>query len=410
METFEKNLEKYAELAVKMGVNVKPGQTLVVNAPIAAADFVRRIVRKAYEAGVKHVHVEWNDDEVTLTKFMLAPDEAFQEYPEWKAKGLEQMAKDGAAFLSIYSPNPDLLKGVDPKRIADSQKAGAKALKNFRDYQMKDKVRWSLVSVPTKEWADKLFPNDSEEEKMSKFWDLIFKVTRVDTEDPVKAWEEHGRKLKEKVDFLNAKKYKKLIYKAPGTDLSIELPEGHIWFGGGSVDATGVPFNPNMPTEEVFTLPHRDGVNGTVSSTLPLNYSGNVINNFSLTFENGRIVDFKAEEGYETLEKLIETDEGAHYLGEVALVPDDSPISNSNVIFYNTLFDENASCHLAIGAAYPSTLEGGTEMSEDELKQHGANTSLTHVDFMIGSAELDIDAVTADGTVEPLFRKGNWAI
>jgi aminopeptidase len=235
-------------------------------------------------------------------------------------------------------------------------------------------------------------------------------VTRADLENPVQAWNEHLQKLEQKLTYLNSKKFKKLHYSAPGTDLSIELPERHVWLGGGLHNAKGTVFVPNIPTEEVFTLPKKDGVNGVVSSTKPLSYNGTIIENFSLTFENGKIVDFKAEKGYETLQKLIETDEGSKYLGEVALVPHHSPISESNVIFFSTLFDENASNHLAIGAAYPTTLENGTSMSKEELAQHGANASLSHVDFMIGSAEMNVDAETSDGQRIPLMRNGDWAI
>jgi aminopeptidase len=410
MSSFEQNLERYAELAVKVGINIQQGQTLVINAPIAAADFVRQTVQKAYNAGAKNVHVEWNDEELTLLKFNNAPDEAFKEYPTWKAKGYEEMAEAGAAFLNIVASNPDLLKGVDPERIANANKAAATAMATYRKYIQSDKVSWSVIAVPTKEWAAKLFPTLNDEEQVEKLWDLIFQATRADLVDSVDAWEKHKSNLTSKVDYLNTKRFKKLHYKAPGTDLSIELPSAHIWAGGNGITEHGIHFVPNMPTEEVFTLPLKEGVNGVVSSTKPLNYGGSLIENFSLTFEKGKIIDFTAEAGYETLKRLIETDEGSHYLGEVALVPHDSPISNTDVIFYNTLFDENASCHLAIGSAYAFTFEGGKKMTKEDLEKNGVNTSLTHVDFMIGSAELDIDAETVDGATEPLFRKGSWVV
>ncbi|HWO96500.1 MAG TPA: aminopeptidase [Bacillus sp. (in: firmicutes)] len=410
MEKFQQNLEKYADLAVRVGVNIQKGQTLVINAPLAAAEFVRKAVKKAYEAGAKNVHVEWNDDEVTRTKYELAPDEAFSEYPLWKAKGYEEMAENGAAFLSITASNPDLLKGIDPNRISAANKASGSAMATFRQYIQADKVSWSVIAVPSKEWAKKVFPQAGEEEAVQLLWEAIFNATRINLADPVQAWKEHDENLHTKADYLNSKHYKKLHYKAPGTDLTVELPDKHIWIGAGSVSEKGQPFMANMPTEEVFTLPLKEGVNGTVTSTKPLSYGGNLIENFTLTFENGRIIDIKAEAGYETLKRLVETDEGSHYLGEIALVPHDSPISQSNIIFYNTLFDENASNHLAIGSAYAFSLEGGKQMSKEELEQHGANTSITHVDFMIGSAEMDIDGELADGTKEPIFRKGNWAI
>jgi len=409
MTNVEQMLDKYAELGVRIGVNIQKGQTLVINAPISAADFVRRVAKKAFEAGAKNVQMEWNDEDLTRIKFDMAPDEAFSEFPMWKANGFEEMAKDGAAFLSIISTNPDLLKGVNPERIATANKTASLAMAKYREYVLSDKVSWSILATPSKVWAAKVFLEGTSDQQVEKLWNAIFSATRIDLEDPVQAWEEHNNNLHSKAKQLNEKKYSKLHYKGPGTDLSIELPEKHRWLGGGGKNEKGYDFIPNMPTEEVFTLPVKEGINGVVASSMPLNYSGNLINNFTLTFEKGKIVNFTAEEGYETLKHLIATDEGSHYLGEVALVPHDSPISNTNIIFYNTLFDENASCHLAIGRAYASCLEGGTKMSKEELAENGANDSLTHVDFMIGSSELDIDGETADGTIEPIFRKGNWA-
>ncbi|WP_440604280.1 aminopeptidase [Bacillus sp. GB_SG_008] len=407
--SFEQTLEKYAALAVNVGVNIQPGQTLNIGAPIESAPFVRLVTKKAYESGAKHVYVDWVDENLTRLKFDLAPEEAFSEFPAWKAHAREELAKEGAAFLSIYAENPDLLKGVDPKRIASANRAAGEAMKTVREYMMTDKVSWCVISVPTTEWAAKVFPDVPEEEQVAKLWDAIFQATRADLENPVQAWNEHNSNLHTKVHYLNDKHYKALYYKGPGTDLTIELPEKHLWVGAGSTNEKDVPFMANIPTEEVFTMPLKTGVNGYVTSKKPLVYAGNVIDNFTLTFENGRIVDFKAEVGEETLKHLVETDEGSHFLGEVALVPHDSPISNTNILFYNTLFDENASCHLAIGNAYAFNLDGGKTMSKEELEDNGANSSITHVDFMIGSAELDIDGITADGTHEPIFRKGNWA-
>ncbi|UAL54052.1 MULTISPECIES: aminopeptidase [Metabacillus] len=409
MTSFQKNLEKYAELAVKVGVNIQKGQTLVINASIDAAEFVRLVVKKAYETGAKHVQVDWNDDEVTRTRFELAPQEAFEEFPEWRAKGLETLAENGAAFMSIVSSSPDLLKGIDSKRIAANSKAAGTALSTYRNYVQADKVSWSVIAVPSEKWAAKVFP-EAGENAVEQLWDAIFKATRTDLEDPVAAWKEHDRSLNSKVEYLNGRKYKKLHYRAQGTDLTIELPEKHLWIGAGSVNEQGNEFMANMPTEEVFTVPEKEGVNGVVASTKPLSYGGNLIDNFSITFEKGRITDVKAEEGEEILKELTATDEGSHYLGEVALVPHDSPISMSNVLFYNTLFDENASNHLAIGNAYAFCIEGGKKMSREELEKNGVNSSITHVDFMIGSAEMDIDGILEDGTSEPLFRKGTWAI
>lgn len=409
MDKFSEILKKYAELAVKTGVNIQKGQTLVINSPIECAKFTRLAAEYAYKAGAKDVHVEWGDEELALIKYMNAPEETFKEFPKWKADGYEELAKNGAAFLSISASNPELLKDVDPKRIAEANKTRSIALKNYREYIMSSKVAWSVVSIPTKAWAKKVFSNLSEEEAVEKLWENIFKIVRVDKNDPVAAWDDHLKNMNEKVEFLNNKKFKKLHFISKDTDLTIELPEKHLWAGGGEYNSKGTYFVANMPTEEVFTLPLKTGVNGKVKSTKPLNYGGNLIDNFILTFKAGRIVDFSAERGYETLKKLIETDEGSHYLGEVALVPYDSPISNSNIIFYNTLFDENASCHLAFGMAYPTCIEGGSEMNEEDLEKAGANTSLNHEDFMIGSADLDIIGETQSGENMHIFKNGNWA-
>ncbi len=409
MSNFQTNLEKYADLAVRVGVNIQKDQSLVVSASIDAAEFVRLIVKKAYEVGAKHVYVDYNDDVVSRTKYELAPDEAFTEFPEWKAKEREILAEQGAAFMSIVSASPDLLKGVDPERISNFQKAAGKAMDKYRQYIQSDKVSWCVLAAPSKQWAAKVFPDAPESEQVDLLWDAIFKAVRADQPDPVAAWKQHDENLHEKVDYLNEKKYHKLHYTAPGTDLTIELPKGHIWVGAGSINEQGHSFMANMPTEEVFTVPLRTGVSGTVAATKPLSFGGNIIDNFSVTFEEGRIVSYKAEEGEDFLKRLVETDEGSHYLGEIALVPHQSPISQSNILFYNTLFDENASNHLAIGSAYAFCIEGGKKMSQDELKEAGLNTSITHNDFMIGSADMNIDGIKEDGTTEPIFRNGNWA-
>ncbi|MEN1967564.1 aminopeptidase [Lentibacillus sp. N15] len=401
--------EKYAELALKTGVNLQKNQALMINAPIEGADFTRVVVRKAYELGAKNVQVNWGDDELTKLYYENASDEVIADYPEWKVKLHDTYVEDGAAVLSIRSTNPDLLKDIDPSRVAKASKAGAVALRNFRQYTMNDRVTWSIISIPTGDWAQKIFPDKSKEDAMESLWKAIVQIVRVDKDDPIAAWEEHNANLKTAREILNKKNYKKLVYKAPGTDLEIELPEGHIWKGGSAVSEKGITFNPNMPTEEVFSLPHKYGVNGTVSSTKPLNYGGSLIDNFSLTFKDGKVIDFKAEQGEETLKHLLETDEGSRRLGEVALVPHESPVSQSGLIFYNTLFDENASCHIALGKAYPTNLEGGASMTAEELDKHGVNDSLSHVDFMIGSEKLDIDGVKADGSTEAVFRNGTWA-
>lgn len=402
--------EKYAELALRKGVNLQKGQALMINSTIEGADFTKIVAKKAYELGAKDVHINWGDDDLTLWKYQHAPDEVLGDYPEWKVKLHDMYAEDGAAVLSIRSTNPDLLKDIDPTKVAMANKAAAQAMTNFRKYTMNDKITWSIISIPTGDWAQKIFPDKSREDAIASLWEAIIKIVRVDQEDPIKAWDEHNETLKTAREILNEKNYKKLIFKAPGTDLEMELPEGHIWKGGSAVSEKGITFNPNMPTEEVFSMPHKYGVNGTVSSTKPLNYGGSLIDNFSLTFKDGKVVDFKAETGQDTLKHLLETDEGASRLGEIALVPHESPVSQSGLIFYNTLFDENASCHIALGKAYPTNVEGGSAMNEEELDKAGVNDSLTHVDFMIGSEKLDIDGVKADGTTEAVFRNGTWAL
>jgi len=409
MENFEEKLEKYAKLLVKTGINIQKGQTLVINAPIKGSDFVKKIAQQAYEAGAKNVHVEYSDEELSLIKYMHAPNEAFREYPKWKADGFAQMAGDNYAFLSLSGSNPDLFKNVDPEKIAAANKAHGEAMAEFRRHISNSTVSWCVAAIATKEWSQKVFPDSSPQEAEMKLWDNIFQATRADTKDPVKAWNGHLEELNQKLAFLNNNPIKSLHYVGKGTDLVVELPENHIWMGGGEDNAKGVYFIANMPTEEIFTMPLKIGVNGYVSSTKPLSYGGNLIDNFTLTFKDGRIVDFSAKEGYQTLAKLIKTDEGSHYLGEVALVAHDSPVSNTNIIFYNTLFDENASCHFAIGSAYPTNIEGGALMDDDELEAHGVNTSISHVDFMVGSPEINIEATMVSGEKKMIFEKGNWA-
>ncbi|WP_274308141.1 aminopeptidase [Solibacillus daqui] len=406
---FERNLANYAELAVKTGVNIQTNQYLYIAASIEAAPFVQKVTKIAYENGAKQVFVDYTDDIIARTRFELAQEDSFDFFPPWKVQEREWLAEQGAAFMSIVSQSPDLLSGIDSNKIASAQKAAGMALNKYRQYVQADKISWTVIAAPSEQWASKVFPDLPKEEQVDALWDAIFKATRSDLENPVKAWAIHNDNLHEKVDYLNEKNYAKLHYTAPGTDLTIELPKGHLWCGAGSVNEKGEEFMANMPTEEVFTVPHKDGVNGYVSSTKPLSYGGNIIDNFKITFENGRIVNVEAEQGEEVLKNLVATDEGSHYLGEVALVPFQSPISQSNILFYNTLFDENASNHLAIGSAYAFCLEGGKTMSREDLLANGLNQSITHVDFMIGSDKMNIDGITAAGTAEPVFRNGNWA-
>jgi aminopeptidase len=409
MYAFERNIEKYAELVVKVGANIQPNQVVIIEAELESAVITRQVVRKAYEAGAKFVQVIWYDDDVTRARFDLAGESSFTYTPEWNARMMEQFAEGGGALIQFRMPDPDLYKGIDPAKVSTAIKTASIARRKFSSYTRNNDIAWCLASTPTKAWAAKVFPNLPEDKQVSAMWETIFKIVRVDTEDPIAAWHDHIKKLKEMQNLLNSKKYVRLQYKAPGTDLSVELPEGHIWLGGGEFNKDGNYFVPNMPTEEVFSMPKRGGVNGTLRSTMPLNLKGAMVDKFAFTLKDGKVVDYTAEVGLEHLKSLLETDEGSSHLGEIALVPYDSPISNLNLIFYTTLIDENASCHFALGNAYPINIDNGTKMTQDELLAHGANTSLSHVDFMVGSAELDIDGELADGTIEPIFRKGNWA-
>ncbi|MFD0588920.1 aminopeptidase [Paenibacillus sp. GCM10027627] len=408
METY---FAKYAELIVRTGVNIQEGQEVYVNgASIEIAPLVRLIAEKAYEAGASNVHVEWIDEKLSRMKYEKASDEVFSHFPEWETAKRNEFVEKGAAFISITSSSPDLLKGIPSDRISAFQKASGQGLKEFRRAIQSDKVSWTVVAAAGTEWAKKVFPDVSESEAVNSLWKAIFDSVRLHSENPVQAWVDHNDTLHQKAEVLNQNHFRSLHYTAPGTDLTVELPDKHIWVAAGSTNQKGFSFMANMPTEEVFTVPQKNGTNGYVSSTKPLSYGGNIIDNFKLTFENGRIVKAEAEVGEEILNKLIEVDDGAHYLGEVALVPHESPISESGILFYNTLFDENASNHLAIGSGYAFNIEGGKTMTPEELEANGVNSSITHNDFMIGSAEMDIDGIKDDGTVVPVFRKGNWAI
>lgn len=402
-------LKKYARLIVKTGINLQPNQTLVINSPIECAEFTRAIAQIAYQEGARDVVMNWKDELSSKIRFLQAPEEVFDEFPEWQKEFYLSYAQKGAAFISVAASDPELLKEVKPERVMKAQKASSTALKEYRERMMSNKNAWCVVSVPTAAWAKKVFSDLSEEAAIEKLWAAIYKTVRVDQENPVAAWEEHKENLKRSMDFLNSHNFKELHYKnSIGTDLRIELPDGHIWLAGSEFTPEGVEFIANMPTEEVFTLPKKTGVNGKVVSSKPLNYNGNLIEDFSLTFKDGKIIEYSAQKGQEILEKLIETDEGSHYLGEVALVPFDSPISNSNILFFNTLFDENASCHLAFGKAYPVCIKDGSDQDKDTLAGRGVNDSLVHEDFMIGTADLSITGITQSGETVSVFKNGNF--
>lgn len=403
-------LIKYASLAVNIGVNIQKDNILVISSPIETAEFARLITEEAYKSGAKDVIVHYGDQKLTKIKLENSSLETISNIPEWQAESYNYYAKQEACFISISASDPDGLKGVPVEKIGASQKARTSALKEYFDNSMSNKCRWCVLSVPTLSWAKKVFPKVSDDEAMESLWDVIFKTVRVDTENPVNAWEKHNAYLEEKIKFMNNNNFKSVHLKsANGTDLNIELPEGHIWAGGSERDVNGIPFNANMPTEEVFTLPKKTGVNGIVYSSKPLSYGGNLIDNFSITFKDGKAIDFTAETGYDVLKQMLESDEGAKYLGEVAFVPYNSPISNSKLIFFNTLFDENAACHLAFGRAYESCVKDADKYSEEELEKIGVNNSVIHVDFMIGTSDLEITGINKNGETIQIFSNGNWA-
>lgn len=405
----EKAIEKYVELVIKKGINLQKGQILVINSPVETFEFTRELTAKAYEVGASEVVVNWFDEISLKYKYLYGEDKIFDIFPEWQKEFYEYYRKKGAAFLSIYSTDPDALKEVDKNRVARYEKAKGIALKEYRDNIMENSNQWSVVSIPTKAWARRVFPELKEEFAINEMWKLILHIVRADKEDPILEWENHLNILKNRMDYLNSKKFKKLIYKnSLGTNLEIGLPEGHRWISGGENSKEGVYFVANIPTEEIFTMPHREKVNGVVVSTKPLIYGGSTIKDFTLKFVDGKIVEYSAKVGEEILGKLLDIDENSRYLGEVALVEFKSPISKSKKIFYNNLYDENASCHLALGAAYPVCLENSEGLGEEELLEKGVNVSMIHEDFMIGSEDMEIIGVDKNGEETLLMKDGNF--
>lgn len=408
-KSFEEYLLQYAKLAVQVGVNLRAGQRLVVLAPIEAAPFARLVAAEAYKAGARFVDMLWNDDQVTLARYQYAPRDSFEEFPAYRAQALIDYVNHADAILNIFAEDPDLLKGQDPKLIQTARRVAMQHQLPYLQAVSRNATNWCIVSVPIPSWASKVFPGMETEQSIAKLWDAIFNVTRIKENDPISVWKEHVANLHRRSDALTRKQLRGLHYTGPGTDLTLGLPKGHRWLSGQLTAANGIPFTANMPTEEVFTLPHKDHADGTITATRPLSYAGALIEGFSLTFEKGRVVNFHADKGEEYLRNLVETDEGSRHLGEVALVPHRSPISQSGIMFFNTLFDENAASHLALGRALQFNLENGPELSEEAFAAAGGNQSLQHVDFMVGSGEIDIDGICEDGTREPVMRKGEWA-
>ena len=410
LENFNENLKKYARLIAETGVNVQDNHTVVLQISVDQAPLARLITEEAYRLGAAEVIVQWSDETIQREFLAHAATDRIENVPQYKIDQTDDWIAKGASRISVVSSNPDALAGVDAQRVAAFQAANGKALVNLRKATQANKVSWTVVAAASEGWAAKVFPElATSEEQVDALWNEIFKTTRIYEENPVIAWDIHDKKLQEKAAELDEQQFTALHYTAPGTDLTIGLPKNHLWEGAGSYNARGEEFIANMPTEEVFTAPDSRRVDGYVSSTKPLSYAGTIISGMKFTFKDGKVVDFSAEQGEEALKNLLAIDEGAKHLGEVALVPDPSPISQSGLIFYNTLFDENASNHLAFGSAYAFNLQGGTEMSEEELAEAGLNRSQTHVDFMVGSDKMNIDGIKEDGTIVPVFRNGDWA-
>jgi aminopeptidase len=408
-------LQKYAEVIVKVGLNIRTGQRLIVTlaatrgVPHQFAPLVREVAKAAYAVGAKYVDVIWGDEELLRLRAQYAPRDSFGEYSTWQVDAVMKMIENGDALLSITGANPDLLGGLDSEVVGMIQKTHLENFGRVTEQVTTNAINWCVVAAAGEEWAKKVFPKLSVKEAQKKLWKDIFRTTRIDGPDPVAAWETHIVNLKKRSRYLQAKQYTALHYSAPGTDFTLGLPNGHIWISAQSIAQNGVAFTANMPTEEVFTLPDRNRANGVVTSTFPLSYGGSLLEDFQVTFENGCVTKVNAKKGEAVLRKLVDTDEGSRHLGEVALVPASSPIAQSGHLFYNTLFDENASSHIAIGRAYRFTLTGGVELKDEEFVSAGGNVSLNHVDFMIGSQKMDIDGVKQDGSIEPVMRQGEWA-
>ncbi len=406
----KEKLKRYAKLLVEVGINPNKGQKLMINCPVECADFGRMCAEAAYNAGCGEVIMNWNDDFCTRLKYLNAEEAVFQTYPEWQKMYYTDLAQAGTAKLSIYATDPENLKGVDPRRIASLQKAAGAALTEYRDMQMKNAFPWCVASVPVASWAKKVFPDLGEEEATEKMWNAILKTARADSEaDPVELWRNHLDTLTKRKNILNSYNFKYLRYKnSLGTDLTVELPKGHIWESGSEKAGTGQSFVPNIPTEEIFTSPKRDGVNGTICASRPLVLDGNIVEGIKFVLKDGKIIEVYASAGLDVLKNAVSVDEGASFLGEVALVPYSSPISDTGILFYNTLFDENAACHFAFGDSYP-TLKGAENMTREELEKAGLNSSITHEDFMVGTKDLSITGITEDGKEVPVFTAGNFA-
>jgi len=408
--SFEEKLDRFAEVAVRVGLNLRQGQELLISAPLEALPLVRRITEHAYKAGALLVTSFYGDDPSVLARYRYAQDASFDHAAQWMADAMAAAFRSGAARLAIAGANPALLANEDPAKVSRANIAASKAGKPAMELITKHAINWSIVAAATPEWAKLVFPGEDADTAVAKLWDAIFLASRVTGDDPVGDWKRHGQNLKKRVDLLNAKRFHALRFQAQDgtTDLTVGLADNHLWAGGGGEAGNGVFCNPNIPTEECFTTPHKDRVDGFVRASKPLSHQGTLIENITCRFEGGKIVSATATAGEDVLNRLISTDDGARRLGEVALVPHSSPIAQSGVLFWNTLFDENAASHIALGQAYATCLIDGEKMQHDELTALGANSSLIHVDWMIGSGRMDVDGIAKDGTAEPLMRSGEW--
>jgi len=409
--SFDEKLDRLAEVAVRVGLGLRAGQELVLTAPIEALPLVRRITDHAYRAGALLVTTLYADDPCVLSRYEHAPDASFDYAPVWLQDGIATAFKNGAARMAIAGTNPALLGGQDPAKVARANVAASKAAKPAMELITRHEINWTIVAAATPEWAKLVFPDEPVDAAMANLWEAIFHASRITGDDPVADWLAHGARLKQRVDLLNAKRYAALQFKSAdgSTDLKVGLADQHLWAGGGTTAGNGVYCQPNIPTEECFTTPHKDRVDGVVKASKPLSHQGTLIENIRCRFAGGKIVEATATAGEDVLNRLISTDDGARRLGEVALVPASSPIAASGILYWSTLFDENAASHIALGQAYSTCLIGGEKMDDDALATLGANSSLIHVDWMIGSAQMDVDGIAANGEAEPLMRQGEWA-
>ena len=408
---FEDKLREYARLTVRQGVNVTEGIYVLIRCPIIAADFGRLVMEEAFACGAKDVIMQYSDERAARIRYENAALSQFETVPAWQAEQNNYYAREGTVAISIIAEDPEAFTGVDGAKLLASAKARRAALKEFYDIMDRGDLRWTVVAYPSVPWAKKVFPDVSDTRAVQMLWDAIFKSIRITRGDTVKKWQKHDRVLKRRAAKLNRYAFTSLHFKNRiGTDLTIGLPEHHIWFGGSETSNDGHVYFPNMPTEELFTMPHCMKAEGTVVSSMPLSFQGSLIEDFTLTFRDGRVVEHHAKRGEDALTRLLDTDEGSRHLGEVALIPYDSPIREQNILFYNTLFDENASCHLAFGKCYPNTVKGGELLSEEELYERGGNNSVNHIDFMFGTSDMTVVGITHDGEEVTVFENGNFVI